>query len=375
MTQALYAFSADPIHNGHIDLIARAAGHFEHLTAVIAVNGGKSYTFSLEERLDMARHSLEHLSNVTVTSFPRLLVDYAYQQGIPVIIKGVRDSADYTYEKLLYEVGETQQTGIETFLLPAHRDKAHISSTAVKEIQRNQGDIHEYVPLYVKQKLEARISGQYILGVIGDMGCGKSYVSQKFAEIGQQKDITVHPIELDHIGHCILRALKEPAYQATRDQIAERFGKHLQKPDGSIRRKELGEIVFGNPEELEAFNQLLLHPILTHLRKELYGKQGLILLNAALLAETNTTYLCNHNVLLVEANAPLQEQRLKARGLTPEQIQKRLQSQYRSSQKEQHLLEQIRKDRNGRLWKLDNNGTPALEPLLDSIVETLHVKP
>lgn len=92
------------------------------------------------------------------------------------------------------------------------------SSSAVKEIQKNHGFIHEYVPLFVKQRLEARLSGQYIIGVTGQIGAGKSYISTILTTQGQS--IPVHNIELDHIGHQILSDLKEPAYQNLRQELA-----------------------------------------------------------------------------------------------------------------------------------------------------------
>ena len=172
--KAMYAFSGDPITYGHIDIIARASSAFDHVVAGIGANPDKKYMFNLEERTEMAKRSLTRFKNVEVASFQGLLVDYAYEQGIEVIVKGVRNAADFDYENVLHEVGVSQKLGIDTHILFARPELAHVSSSAVKSIQKEQGLIHEYVPLYVKQCLEARMSEQYIVGVTGEIGAGKS---------------------------------------------------------------------------------------------------------------------------------------------------------------------------------------------------------
>lgn len=372
MTQALYAFSADPIHYGHIDLIERAAKAFDHVTCAIGVNGAKNPTFTLEERLDMARKSLQHLSNATVTSFDGLLVDYAYEQQIPIIVKGLRNTQDYDYECLLHQIGESQKLGIETFLLPALREKAHLSSTAVKELQCHQGLVHEYVPLYVKQKLEAKISEQYLIGVTGDIGSGKNYVTERLKEQALHEGKEAHHIDLDRVAHDILGTRPEPIYQEVRRQIAQTFGE-VQNPDGSIQCKKLGELVFGNPHQLHKLNELMYTPLLVRLRRELHGRQGLIFLDAALLAEANLTHFCNNTIVLVKTDSPSQERRLRERGLWAEQIQRRLESQYRTDEKKNCILEQIAHDRYGLLLEYDNpDGRDDIPDLYARIRDHFH---
>lgn len=159
MKRAIYAASLDPITFGHIDIIERAVQMFDELVVAIGANPDKKYMFSLEERVDMARYSLAHIHNVRVTSFSGLLVDFAYEQRADAIVKGVRDVKDFSYEQLLHQVGVSQKLGIETILLFARKDLEHVSSSVVKAIQKEQGFIHEYVPLCVKQRLEERMSG------------------------------------------------------------------------------------------------------------------------------------------------------------------------------------------------------------------------
>ena len=355
MAKAIFASSADPIHYGHIDVIQRAAGVFDEVVAGIGVNADKNYMFPLDERIEMARRSLDHVPNAKVEPFHGLLVDYAYENGISVVVKAARNSADFDYEKVLHRVGQSQQPDIDTHLLFADPKLEHISSTTTKAIQKEHGLIHEYVPLYVKQCLEARMSGQYIVGVTGEIGSGKSYVSKKFEELGKQNGIPVHNIELDYIGHQIIGGLKQPAYQEVRETIAKTFGQELKQPDGRIDQKALAEIVFNDKHQLEKLNEIMHNPILTRYRKELYGKKGLVLVNAALIAEWDVSYLCNNNVVLVNVDKPVQEKRLKKRHLEKDDIETRLATQYSFEEKKQKIEQGIEEDNNGKTWILDNS--------------------
>ena len=291
--------------------------------------------------------------------------------------KGIRNKADLEYEETLDKINRSQVQGIKTRILGAKPELAHVSSSAVKALQKEHGFTHEYVPLYVKQKLEAKISGQYIVGVTGEIGSGKSYISSRFEELGKEKGIEVHNIELDNIGHQILSERSEPAYQEVRSKIAEEFGTGVRQPDGMIDRKGLGEIVFNDTKKLAKLNEIMQTPLMVRLRRELSGKKGTILFNAALIAESDMGYLCNNNVVLVTVDKESQERRLKERNLTQEQIEKRLASQYNLSQKHRKIIEAIMRDRQGNMWILDNsdNANPnKIVQTFDDVVKVLECK-
>jgi KaiC/GvpD/RAD55 family RecA-like ATPase len=128
----------------------------------------------------------------------------------------------------------------------------------VKAIQKENGFTHKFVPLYVKQRLEQRMSGQYRIAVTGEIGAGKSYVSNQFVELGKQRGIDVHNIELDHVAHSILGSLQEPGYVTVRAKIADTFGDHVQQDDGFIDRKALGDIII-DLEDVEGDVPVRLH--------------------------------------------------------------------------------------------------------------------
>ncbi len=377
MNKALYAFSGDPITYGHMDIINRAAKIFDQVIVAIGVNPDKNYMFSLEERLDMAKKSLFKCKNVKVVAFKGLLVDFAYEQNADVIIRGIRNTEDFEYEKVFYQAGESQKLGIEICPFFAKQELVHISSSTVKSLQKEQGLIYEYVPLYVKKCLEEKISGQFMVGITGEMGAGKSYISDMLKSIGQKIGIEVHNIELDHIWHKILGELKEEKYVKIRRDIIEYFGKEVANEDGSINRKALGEIVFRQPDKLIKLNEIRYTPVMVRLRRELYDKKGIILINAALLAEAEMSYVCNNNIILVNVDKEIQEQRLKQRGYEHSQIMHRVSSQYNTNEKREKINEIIKNDGYGYLWEIDNSKDATIkeiESLLVEVSKHFHMK-
>lgn len=380
--EALLPVTGDPIHFGHIDIAERIAEKYDEVYFALAENPGKSkQLFSLEEKMAMASKSLAHLPNVKVVSYKGLTVDYAYEHRIRDIVKGIRNKEDQEYEQGLERIGESQIPGIKTHYWKAKPELAHISSTAAKGVVAAQGFAHEFVPLHVKQNLEARMLSQYNVGVTGVIASGKSYIGKKLVEIGNKRGIPVHNIELDKIGHDILERLTEPRYVAVRNEIADTFGEHVQMQDGFIDRKVLGEIVFNEPEKLEKLNTIMELPLQVRLRREMLGKKGLLLHNAALIAESDMNYLCNNNVVLVAANEAsqkrrMQKRRMHERNLTPEQIQRRLASQFNKEQKKVRLLEHIAEHDYGTLWELDNSDSSDprnIEKLFDNIIKDVDI--
>ena len=374
MAKALYAFSGDPITYGHLNIIQRAARAFDELIVGIGINPNKKYMFSLEERTRMAKEAVADLDNVSVVSFKCLLVSYAYEQGIQVLVKGVRDSRDFDYEMLLYQAGESQKLGIDTHLLPARQDLIHVASSVVKSILIEQGEVHTYVPIHVQQALYERMLGQYIVGITGETGVGKSHIGSLFENWGKAHAVPVHHIELDHIANQILTDLDDPVYKALRLRIAAEFGYELIDSNGTIDKKVLGEIVFKDPALLHRLNAIMDLPLSVRLKREMYGKRGIIVINAGLIAESDMMYLCNNNIILVTAARDIQRERLLRKRLTDKQIERRLHSQYSAEQKQERILQKIKEQNHGSLWRVDSS-TTVREGLFEEVVQGITYLP
>lgn len=374
MTTAIYAFSGDPITYGHIDIIERASKVFDRVIVAIGENPDKKYTFNLREREEMARQCFSNSDGVAhphikVLSFSNLLVDFAYEQKADVIIKGVRNSADFNYENILHSVGQSQKNNIDTHILFADPKKAHISSSAVKEIIKHGGNINEYVPLYIKQKVEEKVCNQIIIGITGEIGAGKSYISDLLTKY--DSPLPIHNIELDHIAHDILGNLTEPLYVEVRHKIAEIFGKEVLTSIGFINRKALGDIVFKDAAKLKILNDLTLKPLLIRLRKEISGRKGILLINSALLAEADMLHLCNNNIILIYVDKTTQYSRIMKRGYNEEQTKRRIECQYTYNLKRTIILNSIQYFDHGKLWTIDNSYDIKEEKLYKEFGEIL----
>lgn len=330
-TKALYAFSADPITNGHINIVERISKTFQKVIVAIGQNPKKKYMYSLGKRVELAKQSLSHLENIEVLVAEGMLVDFAYSQGAQVIVKGVRNSTDFDYEQTLHMVGESQKLGIETYILYSEPHLAHVSSSTVKAIQAEHGDIRSFVPFPVKASLEDKVSNQIIIGITGGPACGKSTVTDELVRFGNNVQLPIHNLDLDKIGHQIYDDLTLPMHLIVRDNLVAKFGESILDDSESdlpkINRKALAEIVFNDKDAMKYLNEQVQKPMDILVRKFLKNKKGIILMNGALLAEGRYLSYCNNRVFVISANYEDQIDRMKQRGLTEKQVFARLDSQ------------------------------------------------
>lgn len=362
MPRALYSGSFDPVTLGHLDIVSRAASVFDELVVVVGSNPVKNYLFSLEERMAFLRDAIREPRIKVCSIENQLLADYAYEAGIPTIVKGIRGIQDYDYERMMHEVNITQQRGIDTHILLARRELSHISSSAVKELCRFQGFTHEYVTARVKEALERRLNRQVIVGLTGGIACGKSHLARLLVETGRSRGVAVHNIDLDEIAHDILLGRGEPVYRQLRGEICSAFGLR------EVQRKALGDMVFADPRKLTRLNAMMRTPLLTRLRAALAGKEGLVLINAALLIEADLLFLCNNNVIVVTADHDVRLRRLAARGLDAVQVQRRLGSQFTTEEKVVRARRSLEDHRWGRCEVVESS-VPFGQDLLDRLLD------
>ncbi|MBN1093573.1 pantetheine-phosphate adenylyltransferase [Blastococcus sp. TML/M2B] len=155
MRRAVCPGSFDPVTNGHVDVINRASALYDELVVAVLVNPGKAGFFPVEERIELLRESVAHLSNVRVDSFQGLLVDYCGAHDIPVIVKGLRAVSDFEYELQMAQMNR-ELASIETLFVPTAPQVGHLSSSLVKQIATFGGDVSRLVPAVVDARLRAR---------------------------------------------------------------------------------------------------------------------------------------------------------------------------------------------------------------------------
>ncbi|MBC1581293.1 pantetheine-phosphate adenylyltransferase [Listeria seeligeri] len=148
----------DPITNGHLDIIERAAKIFDVLYVSVLINSSKKPLFNVEERMEMIKQVTAHLPNVQVESASGLTVDYAAMRGATAIVRGLRAVSDFEYEMQIASMNRTLNATIETFFVMTNTKYSFLSSSMVKEVAQYQGDISELVPDIVNQAIKAKFN-------------------------------------------------------------------------------------------------------------------------------------------------------------------------------------------------------------------------
>jgi pantetheine-phosphate adenylyltransferase len=149
--------SFDPVTNGHLDIIGRAADLYDELVVAIFVNQSKSSLFTVEERRELLQETTAQYGNVRVDSFAGLVVDYCRDNEIAVIVKGLRAVSDFDYELQMAQMNRGL-AGVDTLFMPTNPEYSFLASSLVKEIARWGGDVSRLVPQNVLKRLTERAS-------------------------------------------------------------------------------------------------------------------------------------------------------------------------------------------------------------------------
>ncbi len=160
MRKALVPGSFDLVHNGHLEVIARASSLFDEVLVAAVLNPGKdSAMFSLEERREMLAESTEHHGNVRIDFFDGLLVDFARDHECNAIVKGLRAVSDFETEMQMAQMNE-RLSGIVTLFIPTSARNSFLASRLLREVARYGGDISSMVPESVNHRLRDRLREQ-----------------------------------------------------------------------------------------------------------------------------------------------------------------------------------------------------------------------
>jgi pantetheine-phosphate adenylyltransferase len=147
----------DPVTNGHLDIVNRAAALFDRVVVAVVENPEKEPLFRTEERVAMLEEAVAGLEGVEVSSFAGLLVDYAGERGVDVIVKGLRAVSDFDYELQMAQMNR-HLSRIETYFVPTSPKWSYLSSSLVKQVARFGGDVSGMVPEHVGRSLKERFA-------------------------------------------------------------------------------------------------------------------------------------------------------------------------------------------------------------------------
>ena len=154
----VYPGTFDPVTNGHIDLIERAAKLFEKVVVAVATSEKKAPLFDLEERVALAQECIGHVPAAEVVPFEGLLIDFVASQGSHCVLRGLRAVADFEYEFQLANMNRAMQPEFESVFLTPSAELSYISSSLVREIAALGGDVNGFVPPPVVAALSERFS-------------------------------------------------------------------------------------------------------------------------------------------------------------------------------------------------------------------------
>jgi pantetheine-phosphate adenylyltransferase len=149
--------SFDPVTNGHLDIISRAAQLYDEVVVAVGENPSKVYTFTADERVELLREVTKVYDNVRVDRFEGLIVDFCRRNDISAIIKGLRAVSDFDYEMQMAQMNYNQ-AGVETLFMTTNPLYAFLSSSLVKEFAKFGGDVSGLVPATVLDRLTRRLS-------------------------------------------------------------------------------------------------------------------------------------------------------------------------------------------------------------------------
>lgn len=148
----------DPVTNGHLDIVTRAAACFDRVIVAVLTNPSKTPLFGLDERLAMLKEATAAIPGVEVDSFSGLLVDYARDRSVTAIVKGLRAISDFDYELQMAQMNY-RLAGVETLFMTTNPSYSYLSSSLVKEVARHGGDVSGLVPDFVLARLRDRAAG------------------------------------------------------------------------------------------------------------------------------------------------------------------------------------------------------------------------
>ncbi|MFV0447205.1 MAG: pantetheine-phosphate adenylyltransferase [Vibrio sp.] len=156
LSRVIYPGTFDPITNGHLDLIVRAANMFDEVIIAVAASPSKNTLFTLDERVAFAKQVTAHLPNVSAKGFSGLMVDFAKAEKATVLVRGLRTTVDFEYEFGLTNMYRRLMPELESVFLTPAEEYAFISSTIVREVAIHGGNVDEFVPEVVANALHSK---------------------------------------------------------------------------------------------------------------------------------------------------------------------------------------------------------------------------
>ncbi len=324
--RGLLPLSADPVTNGHLNLIERAADLCDELVVLACDNDTKrgKYLFDRATRRKLLERAVRRLGrrNITVRDSDHLLVDEFLEEGADVLFRGIRDDKDREEEARQMRYHDLILPGFasKVVYLEAEPHLREVSSTVVKAFASHGIDISPYVPSFVKAAVEEAICGQWKIGITGEMASGKTWVTQELAKELVSRDYEVAVINFDQLVRDLYVEDSKGA-QMVRDELARQLDSDVLTADRkAVNRPELARRLFSpetSSDVRQAIHELTAPHVMRLYRAALKSARGVVLIEWAQLAEMHLGSLVNHRAIVVES--PDRTTQLAARSITATQ--------------------------------------------------------
>ena len=369
MKRAILPISADPITNGHLELIHLGLEIFDELVIALLVNNTKDQLFSLEEKREILEKVISYSPSLSkpleqkkihIVSHKGLLIELSTAWETRFVIRGIRDSKDLDYENMLKQTYQDQlwknEEPLRFVYLRTNSKISSISSTIVKSVCRQYGNISRFVPLFVKQKMEKKMFGQKKIIVTGGIASGKTTCSKILAENLKKYD-KVTLIDFDQIVGDIYEKMEHGEYPV--------LTKHLKDllPGGEkVKKQDIAHFI----ESINKYDalvflqklQIILGPyIRNHFLKELNDKSGFILLDMPMAVAYEALSEASNFVVFTEVERETQLERLvKRNNYKRQEAEKRIMFAGENDEKKEAIQKEIERCNYGQFFSLKSDG-------------------
>lgn len=362
--RGLFALSADPITNGHLNLIVRAATKCEQLLVVIATSDTKKALFTLEERGALAERAIQTagLANVVVMTSGDTLGAIYLDNACDVLFRGIRGEKDRIEEAELcgtyYALWPFLQGHIK--MLKADPEFRFLSSTMVRVCAARHLPLEGLVPLHVKQALEERVASQCKIGITGRIATGKTWLGERLVAKCLQRGIAADFISLDQM---IRRAYNAQTSggEALRNQIMALLGPETVN-GSSVNTRTIAEKIFApsfTAAQRADYEKLTLPYVQREYQRALHDPngiplRGLIIVEWSQFAEMDMTRWVNNNVIVVDAPTADRNAYIADRGIDPSMLMAKETAQWSVERVSKTIDTYISRDGCGRRWNFVN---------------------
>ena len=341
----IFSWSFDPWTYGHESVVHDLFEIFPeaYLIILVAKNPKKQYLFTLEQRKNLIETALQkYWEKIKIEIYDGVVTQYAYLHQARAIIKWIRDEKDSAYEIEIARANTYFSWKVHTLLLPQlDTQVSEIRSSVTKVLFDYGADTTWLISPMIREALRMKKRRQFLVGITGGTGSGKTTLSRKLEEYSREKELPIYHIELDTIVYELYQKPETPLQRNIRSQMLQLFSREIIDADDTLNRKILADIIFSDTVKKQQLEKILGEAFLYMLSQKVQSitTPGIILLDWALFVEYQKTDVCDENMILMWVPENMQRERILSRDmLSPEQADARIQHQLSFSQRKEYLL-------------------------------------